>query len=99
MGTNYREANERFEKKKREEVLKDGPADPAQEEGILEEQEFPPDVYLVWFGGKIWRVIDHSRVANDDTGKYGIFLISEKVIDVKPWRSDLFEGMANLTPR
>ena len=83
----------------REEALKDGPADPAQEEGILEEQEFPPDVYLVWFGGKIWRVIDHSRVANDDTGKYGIFLISEKVIDVKPWRSDLFEGMANLTPR
>ena len=34
----------------------------------------------VWFGGKVWIVLDPDRVANDDTGQKGALLLSKYVL-------------------
>ena len=58
---------------------------------------FPAKGSLVYFGKKVWRVLDPNAVANDETGQAGILLISEYVLEDRLWDDRAYDELAELT--
>ena len=54
-------------------------------------QDDPSHGDKIWFGGKIWRVLENPGVANDDTNTPGILLLSEYVLEERIWNDGAFD--------